>query len=240
MRARTSLVTVGVLVLGAFIAVAQPVKGPPPEADTAAASDADAGADPEENGAPAADDDLGAPPKPQPGDGGVRPAPLNPRANEFPDGGKALPPAEYERLVTDIAQLRARAAALSETLFKSKLRVTVLAEGDDVRLARLRVTVDDGVVYTAPERASFDRATTVYEHSVAPGQHVLGVEVERYDAARSEYRSWQSSRFSITVPEGKRLEAEVELEDDSAMGEFASDQEGEYDLRVRVSAQVVD
>jgi len=43
------------------------------------------------------------------------------------------------------------------------------------------------------------------------------------------------------VPENQTLEATVMLEDDSDMAEdFPDDQDGEYDLRVRLRAQVAE
>ena len=104
----------------------------------------------------------------------------------------------------------------------------------------LAVTLDDGVVFSAPERFSAEDERVVYEHAVAPGQHVLGLDVERYDARRREYRSWQASKFSLLVPDGQTVEAHFVLEDDSEMGvDFPEDQDGEYELGVRLRARVV-
>jgi hypothetical protein len=231
------------ILLSALVALAQPKKagkGKEPETKPAAAAeDGDAGAP-----APAAegDDDLGAPPpKLERKDERTSPSPLNPRADEFPDGGVAPPPAEYDRLLGDIAALRSRAAALTTTLFKSKLRVVVQTEGDDARITKLVVTLDDGVVYAAPAQFSAEDGKIVYEHAVAPGHHVIGVEVERYDARGREYKTWQASKLSVVVPESKLLLTEVEIEDDSDMAvDFPDDQDGEYELTVRLRARVED
>jgi hypothetical protein len=132
-------------------------------------------------------------------------------------------------------------ASVTTTLFSSKLRVLVGVEGDDARVVSFRVTLDDGVVYAAPERFSADEPTAVYEHAVAPGHHMLGVEIERYDARNRQYRTYQSSKFSVVVPEGKRLETSLRIEDDSDMADdFPDGEDGEYDLRVRLRAQVID
>ena len=81
--------------------------------------------------------------------------------------------------------------------------------------------------------------TPIYEHSVAPGHHVLGVDIERFDTRNKEYRTWQSSRFSVVVPESKLVDAHLIIQDNSDMGaDFPSDQDGEYDLRVRLRARV--
>lgn len=187
-------------------------------------------------------DDLGAPPPKMPNqDRATRRSPLTPEPNEFPAGAAKPPPVAYDKLLADIAALRSRVASVTTTLFSSKLRVLVGVEGDDARVASFRVTLDDGVVYAAPERFSADEPTAVYEHAVAPGHHMLGVEIERYDARNRQYRTYQSSKFSVIVPEGKRLETSLRIEDDSDMADdFPDGEDGEYDLRVRLRAQVID
>lgn len=167
-------------------------------------------------------------------------SPLTPRANEFPTGPPSPPPADFDRLLGDIAALRSRVAALTATLFKSKVRIVVETRGRDARIESLAVTLDDGVVFAAAERFSADDSRVVYEHAVAPGQHVLGLELERYDARKREYRTWQSSRFSLFVPESRLVEAHFVLEDASDMAvDFPDDQDGRYELRVRLRARVV-
>lgn len=188
-------------------------------------------------------DDLGAPPpkdvaeqKPE-----QKPSPLTPKPEEFPSGVAKPPPFEYDKLLGDIAALRSRVAALTTTLFASKLRVVVETKGDDARLASFNITLDDGVVFAAPDRFSAEDERVVYEHAVAPGHHVVGVEIERYDARNKEFRTWQSSRFSVVIPESKLVDAHLKVIDDSDMADdFPSDADGEYDLRVKLRARVVE
>lgn len=197
-----------------------------------------------EGAAPAASvDDLGAPPpkataeqKPE-----QRPSPLTPAPAEFPSGAAKPLPFEYDKLLGDIVALRSRVAALTTTLFASKLRVVVETRGEDARLASFNVTLDDGVVFAAPERFSAEDERTVYEHAVAPGHHVLGIEIERYDARNKEFRTWQSSRFSVIIPESKLIATHLTIVDDSDMAEdFPEDADGQYDLRVKLRARVVE
>lgn len=266
MRPRPILYLVSLLVfLFAIVALAQPKKGAKDakaggkEADDKAlsAKGSDKAAEKGENGkaevkaessepaepAPAGgSDDLGEPPPKTSADKGeTKLSPLNPAANEFPDGGLAPTPVEYDRLLGDIAALRSRVAALTTTLFASKLRVIVETRSDDARIASLAVTLDDGVVFSAPERFSAEDEKVVYEHAVAPGHHVVGIEVERYDSRAREYRTWQSSKFSVVVPENKLVEAHIIVEDDSDMAvDFPDDQDGEYELNVRLRARVTE
>lgn len=236
--------------LATALSSAQPGKKPAAtKEEDRAKADAAKGAKPEAAPAPDASgqstgtDDLGAPPpkdvteqKPE-----KQPSPLTPKPEEFPSGVAKPPPFEYDKLLGDIAALRSRVAALTTTLFASKLRVVVETRGDDARLASFNITLDDGVVFAAPDRFTAEDERTVYEHAVAPGHHVVGVEIERYDSHNKEFRTWQSSRFSVVVPENKLVDTHLTVIDASGMGEdFPSDQDGEYDLRVKLRARVVE
>ncbi len=250
MRGKVPLI--GLLVLGiAFGAQAQPrsKKGVKPAAAAEPAKPPEAKAEPaatEDEPAPgsaASGDDLGeAPPKTQGDTPAVKRSPLTPEPNEFPSGAPKPPPPGYDRLIADIAALRGRVAAVTTTLFSSKLRVLVGVEGDDARVASFKVTLDDGVIFAAAERfGGGDEPQVVYEHAVAPGHHMLGVEIERYDARNRAYRTYQVSKFAVVVPESKRLETSFRIQDDSDMADdFPDDEDGEYDLRVRLRAQVLD
>ncbi|HWA71782.1 MAG TPA: hypothetical protein VG937_05600 [Polyangiaceae bacterium] len=204
----------------------------PPATEPAATTEVPpAGADPE----------LGAPPKPVENGAASKLSPLTPAPEEFAKGPPPASPADLDRLLGDIAALRSRVSALTTTLFKSKLRVVLEARGDDARIEALGVTLDDGVVFAAPERFSAEDERVVYEHAVAPGQHVIGVDIERYDARARQFRTWQSSRFSVVVPESQLVEAKFTIDDRSDMAsDFPEDKDGEYDLRVRLRARVTE
>jgi len=245
MRIRYALVAAPLLLLS-LVALAQPNKRAAKEPeDRGAAAKADKADKAEPKAEPAAapasgSDELGGPPPKTSASGDDNKlSPLNPEANEFSDAGTQAPPVEYDKLMGDIAALRSRVSALTTTLFASKVRVVVETRGSDARVASFTVTLDDGVVYTAPERFVAEDERTVFEHSVAPGHHVLGVDVERFDTRNKEYRTWQSSRFSIVIPESKLVDAHLIIQDSSDMGkDFPDDQDGQYDLRVRLRARV--
>ena len=173
------------------------------------------------------------------GDGGVRTSPLNPRPEEFPDGGAVTMPADLDRIMGDIAALRARVAAIGDVLFKSRIVLRVETRGDHAKIGKLAISLDDGIVYTAPAGFFADDEVTIYDHAVAPGRHVLGVDVERRDDRGETFRTGQHSRVTLDVPENQRLETIIRIDDDSDMGsDFPSSQKGSYDLRVRVRAKV--
>jgi hypothetical protein len=172
------------------------------------------------------------------GDGGVRSSPLNPRPEEFPDGGSVSTPADLDKILGDIATLRARVAAIGDTLFKSRIVLKIETRGDHAKIGKLAVSLDEGVVYTAPAGFVADDETTIYDHAVAPGRHVLGVDIDRRDDRGETFRTGQHSRVTLEVPENQRLETTIRIDDDSDMGaDFPSGQKGSYDLRIRVRAK---
>lgn len=176
-------------------------------------------------------------------DGGVRSSPLNPSANEFPsrtvDGG-APPPVsgpDYDRLLADVAALRARIATAQDALFRSRIGIAVKLDGKHAKLTRLAISLDDGAVYAAPAGFRPEEFTTVYDHAVAPGKHAVTVDVERRDDRDEAFRSSQRSRVIVEVPKEQRLDLQVLLVDESDMGgDFPADKSGRYDLRMKFKA----
>jgi hypothetical protein len=183
--------------------------------------------------------DAGPVPAPPPAAAtGGQLSPLNPAANEFSDGGAPPMQIDYDRLLADVAALRARVAAVSDTLFHSRIAVGLETTGDHGRIAGLSVSLDDGVVWTAPAHFAASDLTTVYEHSVAPGHHAVTLEIERRDDRDENFRTTQRSRFIVDVPADQRLGVALKVWDDSNMGgDFESDKKGGYDLRVRLRAK---
>jgi hypothetical protein len=177
-----------------------------------------------------------APPPAESLDGGKL-SPLTPAANEFSDA--SLPPAsvDYDRLLADIAALRARVASVTDTLFHSRIAISLETSGEHSPIANVSVSIDDGVVWTSPAAFRAEDATVVYDHAVAPGHHAVTVDIERRDGKDDTFRSAQRSRFVVDVPNDERLGLEVKLWDDSTMGDFRSDKRGQYELRVRARAK---
>jgi hypothetical protein len=211
---------------------------PPPAASTGAA----VAPAPAAGGAPAVDAGAATAPPPvlapvaEAADGG-RLSPLTPAPNEFSEAGAPAASFDYDRLLSDLAALRARVAAVSDTLFHSRIAISVETSGDRARIAGLGVSLDDGIVWTSPASFRADDATVVYDHAVAPGNHAVTIDVERRDAKNDTFRTIQRSRFIVDVPSDQRLAVEVKLWDDSSMGDFPGDKQGQYELRVRARAK---
>jgi hypothetical protein len=177
-------------------------------------------------------------------DGGARSSPLNPTAEEMPgyvapgaSAAPAQPTVDYDKLLGDIAALRARVADVGDALFVSRIVLALETDGDHAKVGHLTVELDDGVVYTAAPGFHSPDPATVYEHAVAPGHHAVTVEVDRKDDRDDSFRDAQRSRFIVDVPKDQRLEVTLRVGDDSDMGgSFPGDHRGKYDLRVRMKA----
>ena len=227
----------------ATLAVAQrggrPAPRPNPRPSSSAKTDAAPEGDTEAGAKPADSAGLGPVPAPPAdvGDGGIHPSPLNPTAAESPGNVDAGTPLDYDRLLADIAALRARVAAVSDNLYQSRVAVAVQLDGDHAKIARLALSIDDGVVYTAPQTFSASDPTVVYDHAVAPGRHAVTVDIDRRDERDESFRTSQKNRFTIDVPRDNRVEVTVKIIDDSSMAkDFPSDRSGQYDLRVKIKA----
>lgn len=226
----------------ATLAIAQP--RPKPAAKPARPPAVKVDASTPEDPSVAAANDAGSngpvepPPVQESTDGGVKPSPLNPAPQELPGNNvDAGTPLDYDRLLADIAALRARVAAVSDNLYQSRVAVALQTDGDHGKIARLAVSLDDGVVYTAPASFAASDMTIVYDHAVAPGRHAVTVDIDRKDDRDETFRTSQKNRFTVDVPRDHRVEVQVKVIDDSSMGkDFPADKNGRYDLRVRVKA----
>ena len=235
----------------ATMAIAQPRKGAaskPKPATPMTESVADDGGPPTASTAMAADGGAPAgPTKPESSDGG-KPSPLNPQPNELPGNVTGAPAAgqttsaqttgaDYDKILGEISALRARVAAVQDGLFRSRIAIALRTETDHAKLGRLTVSLDDGVVFTAPTSFRAEDMTAVYEHAVSPGRHAISVEVDLLSDKDDAFRTSQRSRFVVDVPKDQRLVVELRVTDDSTMGaDFPGDRSGQYDLRVRMKA----
>jgi hypothetical protein len=181
-------------------------------------------------------------PHAEPGVDGGRASPLNPTAEEMPGyvapgAAPPVPAVDYDKLLGDIAALRARVADVGDALFVSRIVIALETDGDHAKIGHLTVELDDGIVYTAPPSFHTPDPASIYEHAVAPGHHAVTVEVDRKDDRDDTFRDLQRTRFIVDVPKDQRLAVTLRIGDDSDMGgSFPGDHRGKYDLRVRMKA----
>lgn len=144
---------------------------------------------------------------------------------------------ELSTLMDDLVQARTRAALIGKTLFKTVTRVYVQnLSGDDATLAKIVLKLDGAPIFRGDAAAlRTDESRQVFEGFIAPGPHVLTAEIElnsRNDAAYG-YSTRESYKFQAL--RDKRNELSLQLRDSSDIAsEFPDDQDGEYDVRMRL------
>lgn len=170
-------------------------------------------------------------------DGGAWTSPLTPRPEEFPQKGAEVP-ADYDRILADIAALRARVATASDAVFKSRLSIAVRAGAGNARVKKLRIALDDGTVYTAPTGFRSETPQVVFDRALSPGRHVVTFDVEAEDSRDRTFTTSQITRLPLDVPRDHKIAVDARLEDDSGMaGSFPTSKKGSYDLRLRLKAE---
>ena len=97
------------------------------------------------------------------------------------------------------------------------------------------MTLDDGVVYVAPSAFAAQRREDRVRARRGSGPPRARRRDRTSGCAQSRIQDVANSKFSVVVPESKKLEATVKLEDDSDMADdFPSDEDGEYELDVKL------
>lgn len=215
---------------------AEPAAEPPPEQP----------AQPE-----VANDPYAQPAQPQPAaqlqqgqplaEGSPPPEPSTEPASEF-DPGPPPPDvspirADYVTLMDDLVQARSRVAALGAELFRTRIRIDLQDRtGDHVSLARFVVHLDGAPVFQSDgpvENANNGRE--IFTGSMAPGPHVLTIEVEQRSREDETYRYTLRESFRFQVVRERLSEVTLVLEDGSNMAQaFPSGGEGQFEVRTRM------
>lgn len=166
-------------------------------------------------------------------------SPLTPRPDEAPPvKASAKPAASYDDLMAEIATLRARVSMVGNAVWKSKLRVTFRMRGSHAKIAYANLALDGARVWSAPKGFSAEDDTAIFDGGVAPGPHALTIEIERRDDRDATFRSIEKTTVTVSVPNGKTLDVESRLDDDSSMGgDFPSGESGKYDLSLKIRAK---
>lgn len=240
----------GLLLAGVFVSDADAQRRrrrrrrppPPPPAQVEAPSEPA----PEANGA--SDEATPAPnpfdePEPQTAEPPPEPIP-EPSATptEAFDPGPAPPDlspirAEYQALMDELVQARMRVHALGNELFRTRIKVDLQDRtGGNVSVARLVVHLDGAPIFQSDgpiEGAA--RGREIFVGALAPGPHVLTLEVEQRAREDDQYRYTLRESFRFQVVRERLSEVTLILEDDSDIARnFPSGGEGRYEVRTRV------
>jgi hypothetical protein len=144
---------------------------------------------------------------------------------------------ELSALMDELVQARTRAALLGKTLFKTVTRVYVQnLAGDDAVLSKVVLKLDGAPIFRGDSAAlRGDEARQVFEGFIAPGPHVLTAEIEVSSRTDAAYGYSLRESYKFQALRDKRNELSLVLRDDSDVAsEFPDDQDGEYDVRMRL------
>jgi hypothetical protein len=174
----------------------------------------------------------------QAGLGSGTPPPPPPAADPGP-GAPDLAPIrqEYVAIMDEMVQARSRVAVLGQELFQTRMTITVQDRtGDEATLSRFVLELDGTPVHrTDGEIEGGDAGRQVFEGALAPGPHVLTVDLEQRARDDPEYRVTQRESFRFIVVRERLTEVVLILEDDSDIARsFRSGGEGHYEIRTRL------
>ncbi|MCB9597255.1 MAG: hypothetical protein H6719_31310 [Sandaracinaceae bacterium] len=144
---------------------------------------------------------------------------------------------DYVALMDELVQARMRVAALGSELFRTRITVDLQDRtGDDTNLARLVVHLDGAPVYQVDGGGDgLDDGREIFAGSLAPGPHVLRIEVEQRARSDESYRYTLQQDFRFQVVRERLSEVTLVLEDDSDIASsFPSGGEGRYEVRTRM------
>jgi hypothetical protein len=144
---------------------------------------------------------------------------------------------ELSALMDELVQARTRAALLGKTLFKTVTRVYLQnLAGDGAVLSKAVLKLDGAPIFRGDGAAiRGDEARQVFEGFIAPGSHVLTAELEVSSRTDSAYGYSLRESYKFQALRDKRNELSLVLRDDSDVAsEFPDDQDGEYDVRMRL------
>jgi hypothetical protein len=144
---------------------------------------------------------------------------------------------ELSALMDELVQARTRAALLGKTLFKTVTRVYVQnLAGDDAVLSKAVLKLDGAPIFRGDAAAiRGDESRQVFEGFIAPGPHVLTAEIEVNSRTDAAYGYSLRESYKFQALRDKRNELSLVLRDDSDVAsEFPDDQDGEYDVRMRL------
>lgn len=143
---------------------------------------------------------------------------------------------ELSSVMDALVSARARAALLGKSLFKTRVRVVLVNEAaEDQALGKVALFLDGNPIFRGEGSALNAEGAKLFEGYAAPGPHVLKVVIEQRSRHDDNYRYSQESALRFTVLREHLTDLKLVLDDDSDIAEdFADDQEGEYDVRLRL------
>jgi len=144
---------------------------------------------------------------------------------------------DFVALMDDLVQARMRVSALGSELFRTRITIDLQDRtGDQTNLARLVVHLDGAPVFqTDGAVEGGDDGREVFAGALAPGPHVLRLEVEQRATTDDAFRYTLQEDFRFQVVRERLSEVTLILEDSSDMASnFPSGGEGRYEVSTRM------
>ena len=144
---------------------------------------------------------------------------------------------DFVALMDDLVQARMRVSALGAELFRTRISVQLQDRtSGNVAMARMVVHLDGAPVHQsegAVEGAS--AGTNIFSGALAPGPHVLTIEVEQRAREDDAYRYSLRESFRFQVVRERLSEVTLILEDGSDMARsFPAGGEGSFNVTTRM------
>lgn len=144
---------------------------------------------------------------------------------------------EYVAIMDEMVEARSRVAVLGEELFHTRMSITVQDRtGGAATLARFALELDGTPVHRTDgpiEGAAAGRQ--LWEGALAPGPHVLTLDLEQRARDDPEYRVSQRESFRFIVVRDRLTEVTIVLENDSDIARsFRTGGEGRFEIRTRL------
>jgi hypothetical protein len=137
----------------------------------------------------------------------------------------------------DLVQARSRVHALGQQLFRTRVTVSLQDRTAGTQsLSRIVLRLDGAPIFQSdgPVEGAAD-GREVFTGSVAPGPHVLELEIAQRARADDAYRYEGRSAFRFQVVRERLADITLVLEDSSDIAErFESGGEGRYEVRTRM------
>ena len=149
---------------------------------------------------------------------------------------------EYLRLRDQLFRSRARAAAVGDAMYSTKLTVRLdYGSGRFYSVSRATVRLDGANVFDDIQGAITDNKTPRFVGYVAPGRHQISVRVEAAGKDDDRFTSVIESTFTIQTPAGKAVTVDVSAADEGDIPyQWKKSESGTYKLRLDVEVDSKD
>jgi hypothetical protein len=142
---------------------------------------------------------------------------------------------EYLRLRDQLFRSRARAAAVGDALYSTRLSIHLTyATGRHYAVSRASIRLDGANVYDDIDGTIATDDAPRFDGFVAPGRHVLAVHIEAAGKDDDRFTSIIANTFSIQAPAGKAVSVRLVAADRGDIPyAWQKRERGSYELRLR-------